>query len=79
MQQELHLSRSHSQYTGLPTMCHQESHRDMQTPSKHLTGGWTGATYSLAPPLLPPSQPTHPLPSPLSNQPMHATHTDSYH
>ena len=31
MQQELHLSRSQSLYTGLPTMCHQESHRNMQT------------------------------------------------
>lgn len=78
MQQELHLSRSHSQHTGLPTMCHQESHRDMQTPSKHQTGGQIETTYSLAPPLPPPSTQT-PLTqsSKKINQSMHATHTDS--
>jgi hypothetical protein len=76
MQQELHLSRSHSQYTGLPTMCQQESDRDMQTPSKHQTGEWIETIYSLAPPLhSPPSQPRHPLSNCLSN----ARHPDSYH
>jgi hypothetical protein len=51
---ELHLIRSHRQYTGLPTIRHQESQRDMQTPSKHKTGRWIETTYSLDPPLLPP-------------------------
>ena len=57
MQQELHLSSSHIQHTGLPTLCHQESHRDIQTPSKHQTGRWIETNYIQPGPTSSPSPP----------------------